>query len=88
MARKKFDPSRQPTESREFTSSNSGYKVRVVRGMDSVVKRYFVPENMTGKDFRQWVDDTRDEVQKYINFKLEGDVNAPKKRKKKEEEEE
>lgn len=73
----KFNPLKQPTETKKFTSEASGYRVIVVRGMDSVNGKFHLPQYMTGKDFRTWREETKEEVDKWCNFECEGDINEP-----------
>ena len=75
MAKKKFNPLKQPTESKSFVCPETGYNVRVVRGMDSVEQVFYVPHYMTGKDFRKWRDNTKDVVDEWREFKDEEFLN-------------
>ncbi len=76
MARKKkFNPLKEYTESKAFTSKKSGYAVTVIRGMDSVEGAFNLPQYMNGRDFRKWREDTLEEVEKWRNFECKGDVN-------------
>ncbi len=76
MARKKkFNPLKEYTESKNFVDQKTGYGVIVIRGMDSVNGVFNVPSYMNGKDFRTWVRNTKVEVDARRNFECEADVN-------------
>lgn len=75
IKKKKFNPLKEYTESKVFIDKETGYAVTVIRGMDSEQHVFNLPLYMTGKDFREWRNNTKEEVEKWRNFECEGDVN-------------
>ena len=74
--KKKFNPLAQPTESKEFMNSK-GWVVTCIRGEDSKLRQYHLPQYMNGKNFRTWMLEMGDEVEAWREFRVLGEPNHP-----------